>query len=135
MASYLTEAEADTRLQNIFDIEHESVFGRARLASAKIDQMGPFIGIRYGDTQALAFPRSVTLDGDTEGVVPEAVLNLAALLTYRATAPDAGVAVTSESARGLSRSYAAPKTGATDSLVALALEDIKRYQRKTGTTT
>lgn len=135
MPSYLTTSQADTRLLSVFDIDHESSFGRVALASARIDNMGPFIGVRYESDQVLAFPRSVTLDGDTEGEVPEAVLNLTALLTYKATATTNSPPITSQSARGLSVTYATPKTSPTDSLLALALEDLKRYQRKTGTTT
>lgn len=108
---YLTGAEIATRLAARFpDLPEVTVGdGDAEIASAELDAAGPFIGGRLDSDQEHAFPRSVTPAGETNEDTdpPDAVLDWVALNAYRVSRADAP-AVTSESARGVSVTYASP---------------------------
>jgi hypothetical protein len=89
MASYLTAADALTRLEK-YGISGATVTdGDVEAASADLDALGPFIGQRNGgSTQALAFPRTLALPGETAGATPDRVLDWVALRAYQLTQPD-----------------------------------------------
>lgn len=111
MASYLTEAQAEARLDSRFGIEAAPLQGDIDIASSELESSGPFIGRKLvtDGTQVLAFPRSQNPDGttNTDTTVPDAILDWVALNSYRIHSDDAP-AVTSWSRSGVSESYAYP---------------------------
>lgn len=126
--SYLTEAAAAARLA---DLGHVDSFILADLneASDMIDASGPFIGVRYSDTQARAFPRSVTIAGDTEGVVPERVLNAVVLAAYAKKQNIDEAPIKSESVGDISVTYATSQLSKEWQRISLYL---RPYQLKSG---
>lgn len=98
-----------------------------RLASDRVDQMGPFIGARYSPSQVRAFPRSVTLDGDDEGVVPQAIKDWVALEACRLQQED-DPPMTSYSLGSMSETFSRGKR----SRIAMLQENlVGRYQHRT----
>lgn len=130
----LTEVQA--RLLSNFGIE--VTLGRADLdyAESSVSRLGPFVGARYDPNQADDFPRSVTLEGDVEGAVPDVVLDFVALRA--ATLADSeNVTALSGMSRGLdvlrrSENYARPKLSKMEVYLRNALARVKPYQRQTG---
>lgn len=126
MAAYLTKEDAATRLLDRYGITVVLADGDVDAASDELDGMTPFVGSRYSDdttVQARQFPRSITLPGDTENVVPDRPLNWVSL-TAAQFALDEEPAITSEGAGGASRSYANPKVSRIEKLkTALHIED------------
>lgn len=80
--SYLTSQQAGDRL-GAFGLPGYPAQGLLDVASRRLDSLGPFVGNRLDPDQPLAFPRDVTLDGDTEGEVPDAILDWVALEAHR----------------------------------------------------
>ena len=79
---YLTAADATERIQK-YNLEADLTDPFVMMASDQLDYlMGGFVGAKYDHLQHPAFPRNVTLPGDTEGVVPERVLDWVALTAY-----------------------------------------------------
>lgn len=119
MSAYLTEAEATARLLDL-GITASPSDALLRLASARLDAQGPFYGARYDFPQDLAFPRTYTAYGDTDGEVPEAVKDWTAveaskMLTSVTTGEKAPVSSISFSDVG-SVTYARPKVDGPSSL-------------------
>lgn len=112
MAAYLSDTEAAARLQDRYNITAAPVLGDLEAASGELDA-SPLVGWRYDLNQEREFPRSVTLAGDVEGEVPEAVLDWVALRAYQLL-EDESPAVQSEGARGVNVSYAEPKLSQTE---------------------
>jgi hypothetical protein len=77
--AYLTGGEAADRLAERFGVTASPSEGDLAVASSIVDAFGPFVGTLYEWDQPHAFPRSETLAGDTEGEVPESVLDAVAL--------------------------------------------------------
>jgi len=120
VAAYITKEDAVTRLSDPdtgFGLTEEEAQvitgGDLVLASDSLDDMAPFVGARYDAEQERQFPRSETLPGDTEGELPERVLNWVVMRAYQLSS-DEGPAVTSEGAGGVSVSYAHPKLSQMD---------------------
>jgi hypothetical protein len=89
MAPYLNAGQARDRLSSRFGITADPKDGDLDAASDELDARGPFIGEKYApSTQARAFPRDVTVLGDTAGVVPERVLDWVALRAYQLSIED-----------------------------------------------
>lgn len=108
MASYITPDEAHILLSE-HEIDALPTSGALELASDAADASGPFIGRRYSTSQARAFPRSVTIAGDTAGQVPERVERWVALEAYKLDVnEDPPVTSVSLTAAG-SVTYATPK--------------------------
>lgn len=78
-APYLTPQQAAARLMG-YGIDATPTEGDVTLASNAVDRMGPFVGERAEGADR-SFPRTVTLSSDTEGIVPEAVLDAASILS------------------------------------------------------
>jgi hypothetical protein len=62
--------------------------GQLEAASHRLDNMGSYLGGRYGGSQQLAFPRTHTVDDDVDGVVPESIKDWVALEAYKLSLPD-----------------------------------------------
>jgi hypothetical protein len=105
---YLTRAQYATRTGTP-EADAPSEY-ELRLASDAVDAMGPYIGRRYSDTQERAFPRSITLPGDTEGAVPERVLDAVVELARSEQSGEDDTPITSHSVLDESVTYAVPKT-------------------------
>lgn len=124
MASYLTEDQAEERLER-FRIAGAPSEGDLDIASSELDSMAPFIGTKLvtDGTQALAFPRNENPDGTTSALTdpPDAILDWVALNAYRLSVGDPP-AITSRSARGLSESFAYPKSSQNDRRMEYLLE-------------
>lgn len=108
----MTSLEAELRLSDRYDIDTSLTTGDVDAASGDLDAYA-LVGGKYDVDQDSAFPRSVTIEGDTAGEVPERALDWVALRAYQ-LATDEGPAVTSEGAGGVSVSYAAPKLSQTE---------------------
>ncbi len=84
-APYLTPQAAQTRLA-AYSITATPTPKELELASDDLDLMGPrFLGTKYTTdltVQMRQFPRSITLPGDTPGVVPEKVLDWVSMKAY-----------------------------------------------------
>lgn len=126
-APYLTTSEALARLGK-WGVEAEVYEGDLLIASDNLDALSPFVGERYDPDQERAFPRSETLPGDTEGVVPDRVLDAVALLAAQ-EAEGAPAAVKSESVLDHSITY---ETAVKPQTVRRTLALVKPYQRRTG---
>ncbi len=85
--SYLTSSEAQMRLTNL-ELDAYPAQGLLDVASRRLDSLGPFVGNRLDPDQPLAFPRDVTLKGDTEGEVPAGILDFVALEAFRLSQDD-----------------------------------------------
>jgi hypothetical protein len=107
VSRYLEPGAAATRL-SAFGVTYTPSTGQLDLASRHIDSLGPFVGAKYSYPQPLAFPRTVTLEGDTESQVPGAILDAVALLAY-AESQDSMTPIASESVLDASVTYAVPK--------------------------
>lgn len=112
--NYLSITDAEIRLLERFDIELMSSglnLGDLILATQALDNNIPFKGAKFDsetNVQPLQFPRSWTLDGDGEGVVPNDVLDYVALSAYISKLePDPGIK--SESVADGSITYSTPK--------------------------
>lgn len=82
-APYLTPAEAITRLA-AYGIKGAPRLAELVLASNILDLTeSPFIGERLTLEQHRAFPRTITVLGDTPNVVPDPVLDWTALQAHR----------------------------------------------------
>lgn len=81
VAPYLTATDAQSRLA-AYSITATPTEMQLILASDELDRKGGFIGERYSETQLRAFPRTETVSGDTEGVVPDRVLDWVAITAY-----------------------------------------------------
>jgi hypothetical protein len=104
VAQYLTRAQYAARTGTL-EADSPSDLD-LRLASSAVDSSGPFVGTRRTETQVLAFPRTVTLAGDIEGVVPDDVLDAVAVLAGAEKAGEEDAAVKSESVLDASVTYA-----------------------------
>ena len=78
MPPYLTQQEAADRLST-YELEAYPTDGALIAASRRLDRSGPFKGARLEVTQEHAFPRTYTHEGDTENLVPGAILDWVAL--------------------------------------------------------
>jgi hypothetical protein len=129
-APYLNTTDAAARLSERWGITATPTAAELELASDAVDASGPFIGGRYADEQGRAFPRSETLPADTEGAVPERVLDATVLLAYAEVQEQEMVPIKSESVLDHSITFATPVLPAevrrADALLA-------PYQRKAGT--
>jgi hypothetical protein len=133
MPAYLTPQEAHDRLA-AFEIDSLPSQGAVDTASRRVDNMGPFYGARYTSPQERAFPRTFTAEGDTEGEVPNAVLDWVALEAHQLTTTQSGgdkppVSSVSHAGAG-SVTYARPKVS---NEVWLQYGLLKPYLRRSGT--
>lgn len=78
---YITSEAARLRLLE-YSITATPTLEELRMASDSLDIQGEFIGERYSATQKREFPRTVTVDGDTENVVPQRILDWVALTAF-----------------------------------------------------
>lgn len=129
---YLDETEIAARLLSRFGITATIVPADADAASRELDSMRPFIGWRFEldpTTQPLQFPRNIEPDlSDSDGTVPDAVLDAVSLLAYSYSA-DEGPPVKAEAAGGVSVTYVYAKP----SLTMRRVEELLRpYMRKRG---
>lgn len=109
MAPYLTAETAQDRLLARYGITSALGDGDLDAASDELDALSPFIGTRYDADQARLFPRSIEPDGtNSDGTLPANILDAVALLALDFS-DDSGPPVTSESAGGVSVTYAVPK--------------------------
>lgn len=104
---YLTATQAQARLGK-YGESGEVTAGDLAIASDAVDSMGPFKGARLDKDQTRAFPRDEIRSGDTEGVVPDSVLDAVALLALSEADDETGVTIKSESVLDKSVTYAAP---------------------------
>lgn len=81
VAPYLTPEEAEARLAT-YTVEATPTVMELTIASDMLDRRS-FIGGPYSEVQERAFPRSETVPGDTENVVPDRVLDWVALTAYQ----------------------------------------------------
>lgn len=129
--------EAETLLFNRFGITATLSQADLELAHQSLKRMGPFIGSRYDSSQADDFPRSITLEGDTEGQSPEAVLDFVALRA--ATLAQANeITPLSSSSKGLdvlrrSENYSRPKMSKVESYLRNTMARLNRYRVRVGT--
>lgn len=109
MASYITAIQAyDYLSQHGIDYLPDS--GSLELASDALDNSGPFRGLRYaGSAQVRAFPRTVTVAGDTIGQVPDRVKRWVALESYRLGTNDEPPITSINLTSAGSVTYASPK--------------------------
>lgn len=136
--AYLTPQQAHDRLST-YEFDSLPSVGALELASRKLDTQGPFRGARYTMPQPLAFPRSFTVEGDTEGEVPDAILDWVAIEAHKLTGASSGgsggdkppVSSVSHSGAG-SVTYARPKVSLENQIQAALLSP---YLRQTGTMT
>lgn len=131
--AYLTAAEARSRLSDSgtgygFTVDEVAGIspGDVMAASADLDAMGPFKGIPADVLQESAFPRLLpplytAPQGGSPALTPDAVLDWVALRAYQLSVDDEAP-VSSEGAGRVSVSYARPKTGRTERLMASLLE-------------
>ncbi len=130
---HITRSAAEARLGARFDLEIELLDVHVEMAEQSLKSMGPFSGYRYGASQANLFPRTVLFDGDTENVVPAAVLDYLALYAAYAATYDETTPVTSQSLSGVgSRSFARPKTTKLETYTRMAAAGLGKYQRNIG---
>lgn len=109
MASYLTADDAQDRLEDRYGLTSTLNEGDMNAASDELDALRPFLGSKYLTDQERAFPRSIEPDGsDSDGTVPDDILDAVALLAWL-YAEDPGPPVKSESAGGVSVTYASAK--------------------------
>lgn len=136
MAYFANTAAAQTHLSLYFGLTVTMVVADLDLAEASLKRMGPFIGTRYSSTQPDDFPRSITLEGDTEGVVPEAVMDFIALRAASLALSDEMTAVTSNSMGiediRLTEAYKRPKFSKVEVYLRNRMEELRKYQRRTG---
>ncbi len=127
ISPYLTTTDAQNRLSTRFDIGSPALTsGDVDSASDDLDLMGPFVGVKDGPgTQNRQFPRSVTLAGDTAGVVPDRILDWVALRAYQLATEDRP-AIVSEGVLADRVKYARPKKGRVERLMASLLKPYKR---------
>ncbi len=130
---HITRSAAEARLSSRYDLDIELLDVHVDMAEQSLKRMGPFSGYRYDAAQANLFPRTVFYDGDTENVVPDAVLDYLALhAAYIATYDDT-TPVTSHSLSGVgSISYARPKTTKLETYTRMASAGLGKYQRRIG---
>ena len=107
--SYLTSSEASMRLSD-FDLDGYPAQGLLNVASRRLDSLGPFVGDRLDHDQVLAFPRDVTLDGDTPGEVPDAVKDFVALEAFRLSQDDDVTTQSASIGGNISMTFARPAT-------------------------
>jgi hypothetical protein len=127
--AYLTTSQAATRLAS-YGITASVSAGDLIVASEELDALGPWISQKKESNQGPAFPRSLLLDGteNTEGIVPEVILDAVALLAYH-IGTDEDPAITSESILDRSVTYSIPKENIhTRRITAL----IRPYQLRVG---
>lgn len=105
--SYLTPQEAHTRLLN-YDIDVLPSPGFIAAATRALDSLGPFIGNVWDEEQVLEFPRDQTLIADTEGEVPEAILDWVALQAVSLSENEAPPITSISLAEAGSVTYASP---------------------------
>ncbi len=131
--AHITRSAAEARLSSRFDLEIELLDAHVEMAERALKSMGPFSGYRYGATQTNLFPRTVLYDGDTENVIPGAVLDYLALYAAYAATYDETTPVTSQSLSGVgSKSYARPKTTKLETYTRMASAGLGKYQRHIG---
>lgn len=124
--AYMTGAVASTRLLDRYGFTATLTDGLVAAASLALDNKSAYLGERYVAGQALAFPRTYTAPGDTEGVVPEAVLDWVALEAYKLSREDEP-AVSSKSVQHLgSKTYARPARSQAERLQASLLSAYSR---------
>lgn len=133
---YLTATEASSRLLSRFEIVANVLPVHAEMAHDSLKRARPFIGGLYDYNQQDDFPRSITLDGDTENVVPDAVLDYIALRAASLALSDTMELVAGES-KGVdtlrtSTNYARPKMSKLEVYLKNVSSQLGRYQRQTG---
>ena len=125
MPAYLTVTDAQNRLSTRFDIPATLLAGDVDAASYELDSRGPFVGAKYLTAQTLQFPRSVTIPGDTAGVVPERILDWVALRAFQLSTQDTpgvlGEGVSDDRVR-----YARPKRSRAERLMRSLLSPYRR---------
>lgn len=131
MPPYLTPTQAASRLANygITVAASDISEGELLVASEALDGMAPFIGERHDENQEWAFPRSVNITPDTEGQVPERVLDAVALIAYTEVQDDSPAPIKSESILDHSVTYAAPTLSQSRRRVGTL---VRPYQRRAG---
>ena len=133
---FANTAAAQSHLSTFFGITATMVVADLDLAEASLRRMGPFIGTRYNPTQPNDFPRSITLEGDTEGVVPEAVMDFVALRAASLAQADTITPLDREG-KGLGKlrsdnNYSRPKMSKVEVYLRNAMAELRKYQRHTG---
>lgn len=105
-APYLTEAQAAPRLgaYSLSDPDEHPSDAFLKLASDEIDEYRSLMGGPYDLLQPRAFPRSITVADDTEGQVPERILDFVSLRAYQLANEDDPPVIT-ESVKGLSTTF------------------------------
>ena len=115
-AAYLTTEQATARLTD-YEIQAAPSQAELRIASDDLDLEGPFVADRFDPAQMREFPRSETVRDDVAGSVPALVLDWVALRAY-ALSEDDEAPVLSERVSSISVSYARPKKGRVERLMA-----------------
>ena len=133
---FANTAAAQSHLSLYFGITVTMVVADLDLAEASLRRMGPFIGTRYAENQPDDFPRSITLEGDAEGVVPEVVLDFVALRAASLAQADA-ITPLKDSGEWLgrlrnSKTYARPKMSKVEVYLRNTMAELGKYQRHTG---
>jgi hypothetical protein len=97
----MTASDAMSRLSD-FNIDHEGkvAVGHVRTASDRLDRLGPYLGEKYSATQARQFPRSVQLDGELAGAVPDPIKDWIALEAWKRASPNENAEVASTTLAG-----------------------------------
>lgn len=101
---YLTAEQATARIAE-YNLEGPVTEAFVELATDELEFMhAGWIGTKYDPDQDLSFPRSVTVAGDTEGVVPERILNWVAITAYQLQEDDEP-AVRAERVKNISEQF------------------------------
>ena len=136
---FANTAAAQSHLSLYFGLTVTMVVADLDMAEASLKRMGPFIGTRYAENQVNDFPRSVTLEGDTEGAIPEVVLDFVALRAATLAQADTITPLDREG-KGLGKlrsdnNYSRPKTSKVEVYLRNAMAELRKYQRHTGEVT
>ncbi len=130
---YLTAAEATARLTDRFALTGYTLADAyVSVASDEVDAEGPFSGLIYSPIQGREFPRTHVARGDVAGVVPDSVLDFVALRAAQLSQSDPTAPISSESADGISVSWAKPRKTKLETLTLAAYRGLEKYRRKVG---
>lgn len=131
--AHITRSAAEARLSSRYNLNIGLLDVHVDMAEQSLRSLGPFSGYRYDSAQANLFPRTLLYDGDTENVIPDAVLDYLALHAAYVATYDETTPVTSQSLSGVgSKSYARPKTTKLETYARMASAGLGKYQRNIG---
>lgn len=126
-APYLTATQAAQRL-GAYSLTNTAEYPTdtfLKLASDELDEYNSFLGDRYDLLQPREFPRSITIGDDTEGQVPERVLDFVALRAYQLT-NELDPPVITESIKGLSTIFTRGRKTLTDRIMPQLMRPYKQ---------